>query len=173
MCLPPSPNRVSPSHFFPLPKVIFLRQQELFLLFPWAKPHRSLLLCCSHAPPCCSQLCPLMMLIAWNLRTRIILRFCRSPKYLPWKCQSVMSDSQPHGCSLPGSSVHGILQARTLGSNLGLLHGRQIPYRLSHREALISGIVESKWTLIHVPLAVRAVPLRSHLPLLPDSLECT
>ena len=114
MCLPPSPNRVSPSHFFPLPKVIFLRQQELFLLFPWAKPHRSLLLCCSHAPPCCSQLCPLMMLIAWNLRTRIILRFCRSPKYLPWKCQSVMSDSQPHGCSLPGSSVHGILQARTL-----------------------------------------------------------
>ena len=114
MCLPPSPNRVSPSHFFPLPKVIFLRQQELFLLFPWAKPHRSLLLCCSHAPACCSQLCPLMMLIAWNLRTRIILRFCRSPKYLPWKCQSVMSDSQPHGCSLPGSSVHGILQARTL-----------------------------------------------------------
>ena len=114
MCLPPSPNRISPSHFFPLPKVIFLRQQELFLLFPWAKPHRSLLLCCSHAPPCCSQLCPLMMLIAWNLRTCIILRFCRSPKYLPWKCQSVMSDSQPHGCSLPGSSVHGILQARTL-----------------------------------------------------------
>ena len=74
-----------------------------------------------------------------------------------------------------GVSSHSLLQGifPTRGSNLGLLHGRQIPYRLSHREALISGIVESKWTLIHVPLAVRAVPLRSHLPLLPDSLECT
>ena len=51
-------------------------------------------------------------------------------------------------CSLPGSSVHGILQARILtvgcysflqrifltqGLNLGLLHCRQILYHLSHQ----------------------------------------
>ena len=49
-------------------------------------------------------------------------------------------------CSLPGSSVHGILQAGILewvaipcsrvptqGLNSGLLHCRQIPYHLSHR----------------------------------------
>ena len=51
-------------------------------------------------------------------------------------------------CSLPGSSVHGILQANlhewvaipfsrgffpTQGSNLGLLHSRQILYHLSHQ----------------------------------------
>ena len=49
-------------------------------------------------------------------------------------------------CSLPGSSVHGILQGRILecsrpplkgiflteGLNLGLLHCRQILYHLSH-----------------------------------------
>ena len=54
-------------------------------------------------------------------------------------------------CSLPGSSVHGILQARILewvshfllqgifltqGSNLGLLHCRWILYHLVSREAL-------------------------------------
>ena len=47
--------------------------------------------------------------------------------------------------SLPGSSVHGILQAKMLervshsflqGSNLGLLHCRQILYHLSHEGAL-------------------------------------
>ena len=48
---------------------------------------------------------------------------------------------RPHG-PLPGFSVHGILQARNLervvillpteGSNLGLLHHRQILYCLSH-----------------------------------------
>ena len=51
-------------------------------------------------------------------------------------------------CSPPGSSVHGILQARILGvgyhsllqgifptqgSNLGLLHCKQILYHLSHQ----------------------------------------
>ena len=53
----------------------------------------------------------------------------------------------PMGCSPPGSSVHGILQATimeschallqgiflTQGSNLGLLHCRQILYHLSHQ----------------------------------------
>ena len=54
-------------------------------------------------------------------------------------------------CSLPGSSVHGILQARILewlvshsllqgifptqGLNLGLLHCRWILYHLSHQES--------------------------------------
>ena len=60
---------------------------------------------------------------------------------------SVMSNSlRPHGLySLPGSSIHGILQERILdwvaipfcfptqGSNSGLLHCRQIIYCLSHR----------------------------------------
>ena len=56
----------------------------------------------------------------------------------------------PTDCSPPGSSLHGILQARTLewvampslqrifqtqGSDPGLLHCRQILYHLSHREA--------------------------------------
>jgi len=54
----------------------------------------------------------------------------------------------PMGCSLPGFSVHGILQVRILewvaihfargifqtqGSNLGLPHCRQILYCLSHQ----------------------------------------
>ena len=54
-------------------------------------------------------------------------------------------------CSLPGSSVHGILQARILewvachsllqgifltqGLNLGLLHCKQILYHLSHQRS--------------------------------------
>ena len=66
-------------------------------------------------------------------------------KYWKWKWScSVMSDSLD--CSLPGSSVHGIFQARILewvsiffsrrssltqGSNLGLLHCRQTLYCLS------------------------------------------
>ena len=55
-------------------------------------------------------------------------------------------------CSLPGSSVHGIFQERILewiaipfsrgssqprGSNLGLLHCRQILYHVSYREVHI------------------------------------
>ena len=53
----------------------------------------------------------------------------------------------PMDCSPPGSSVHGILQARILElvavlfssgsfqsrSNLGLLHYRQVLYQLSHQ----------------------------------------
>ena len=54
----------------------------------------------------------------------------------------------PMDCNLPGSSVHVILQARILeciatplicpcqGSNLGLLHCRQILYHLTHQEAI-------------------------------------
>ena len=65
-----------------------------------------------------------------------------------WFSRQVMSDScDPMDCSLLGSSVHGILQARILelsccallqgifltqGWNLGLLHCRQMIYRLSY-----------------------------------------
>ena len=57
-------------------------------------------------------------------------------------------------CSLPGSSVHGILQARagcssllqgtfpTQGSNLGLMHCRQILYHLSHQGSPYSHLGE-------------------------------
>ena len=67
--------------------------------------------------------------------------------------QSGPTVCDPVGCSLPGSSVHGILQAEILewvvipfsrdlpapGSDPGLLHCRQMLYRLSHQEA--EGIV--------------------------------
>ena len=61
---------------------------------------------------------------------------------------SVMSDCEPMDCSPPGSSVHGILQARILecshsllqriptqGANLGLPHCRQILYHRTTWEA--------------------------------------
>ena len=61
-----------------------------------------------------------------------------------------MTLCNPMDCSLPGSSVHGISQARTLewdchsllqgifptqGSNLGVLHCRQILYHLRHQKS--------------------------------------
>ena len=63
--------------------------------------------------------------------------------------RSAVSHSlQPYGLWPPGSSVHGILQARILEwgampwgiiptqeSNPGLLHCRQIPYHLSQQES--------------------------------------
>ena len=64
--------------------------------------------------------------------------------------QSCLTLCDPMDCSLLASSVPRILQARILewvpipflqgifqtqGSNAGLLHCRQILYRLSHREA--------------------------------------
>ena len=64
--------------------------------------------------------------------------------------QSCPTLCDPMDCSLPGSSVRGILQARVLewgchfllqeifptqGSNLGLLHCRQTLYHLSHQES--------------------------------------
>ena len=56
--------------------------------------------------------------------------------------QSCLTLCEPMDCSLLGYSIHGILQGRTLEwfdipfsqrLNPGLLHGRQIRYRLSHR----------------------------------------
>ena len=63
--------------------------------------------------------------------------------------QSCLTLCDPMDCSLPGSSVHGILQARILervaipfsrylpepGIKPGLLHCRQILCRLSHQES--------------------------------------
>ena len=63
--------------------------------------------------------------------------------------QSCPDLCDPMDCSLPSSSVHGILQARILewvavpfsggifptqGLNLGLLYRRRIIYRVSHQE---------------------------------------
>ena len=76
--------------------------------------------------------------------------FKKLTNYSPFSlfAQSCLTLRDPMGCSLPGSSVHGILQARILewvaipfsggifptqGWNLCLLYCRQIPYRLSHQ----------------------------------------
>ena len=85
--------------------------------------------------------------------------------------QSYPTLFDPMDCSPPGSSAHGILQARivewvaipfsgifpTQGPNLGVLHCRQILYSLSHWEA---------------PSQSRGLPKRGHLsnhPLSPAS----
>ena len=66
--------------------------------------------------------------------------------------QSCLTLCNPVDCSLPGSFVHGILQARiqewiaisfsrgsspTQGSNPGLLHCRQMLYPLSHHDCTV------------------------------------
>ena len=90
------------------------------------------------SPGICANLCALLVHQATEC----------SPMAL--SAGSVMSDSlcDPMDCSPPGSSVHGISQAGRLewdchslllgifptqGSNLGLLHCRQIVYHLSHQ----------------------------------------
>ena len=79
---------------------------------------------------------------------------CESQSLNYWKVQVVSDSLQPMDCSLPGSSVHGILQARILewvaipfsrgsshprgqiqGSNPGLPHCRQILYHVSHQRS--------------------------------------
>ena len=75
---------------------------------------------------------------------------------LPQSCPTLYD---PMDCSPPGSSVHGILQARILewvaisfsrgifvtqGAKSGLLHCRQILYRLSHQGSLGLGILQLK-----------------------------
>ena len=88
----------------------------------------------------------------------------------------------PRDCSLPGSSVHGFLQARILewvaisfskrsptqGMNLGLLHCRQILYRLTHQGSPFQFTPlpnwakdESLWTKSSCP-ALSLFPLQSH-----------
>ena len=76
---------------------------------------------------------------------------------------SVMTDSlQSHDCRLPGTSVHGILQARILewvailqglfltqGLNASLSHYRQILYHMSHKETNWKHYVNRPGFLIH------------------------
>ena len=84
--------------------------------------------------------------------------------------QSFLILCNPMDCSLPGSSVHGISQARILewvaipfiqgifltqGSNLGLLHCRQILYQLSHK-----GRAKSE-TMQEGPIGAYSVALRA------------
>ena len=76
--------------------------------------------------------------------------------------RSVMSDCCPMDCSLPGFSVHGILQASILewvnhshlqgifptqASNPDL-HCRQILYHLSHLESPKVSVARSVWTFL-------------------------
>ena len=85
------------------------------------------------------------------------LLYCQpAPREVSGTCMcvshSVMLFCDPMDCSPPGSPVHGILQAGMLewvnhfllqrifltqGSNLGLVHCRQILYQLSHQRRLI------------------------------------
>ena len=80
-----------------------------------------------------------------------------SPRFQAWpiidaQLCPTLSDSM--NCSLPGSSVHGIFQARILervaisfsrgifptqGSKPGLLHCRQTPYWLSQEGSMMQG----------------------------------
>ena len=87
----------------------------------------------------------------WGCRGKT--RFTLVIPHSPWKWKSlshVWLFSTPMDCSLPGSSVQGILQARILrfaspwdlpnpgifptqGSNLGLPHCRWVLYHVSHQ----------------------------------------
>ena len=90
-------------------------------------------------------------LLHWR-QTLYCLSYQGSPANVPQSesevAQLCPTLCDPMDCSLPGSSVHGIFQARVLewvaisfsrvifptqGSNPGLLHRRQMLYRLSHQ----------------------------------------
>ena len=80
----------------------------------------------------------------------LLLNHWGSPYVCVLVTQSCPTLCDPMTCSPPGSSVHGILQARILewvaipfsgifltqGLNLSFLHYRQILYHLSHRGSL-------------------------------------
>ena len=80
--------------------------------------------------------------------------------------QSCLTLCDPVDCSLPGSSLHGILHARILkwvaisfsrgifpsqGSNLDLLHCRQILYQLRYQGSSIESVVPSKHLILCCP----------------------
>ena len=80
--------------------------------------------------------------------------------------QSCLTLCDPVDCSLPGSSLHGILHARILkwvaisfsrgifpsqGSNLDLLHCRQILYQLSYQGSSIESVMPSKHLILCCP----------------------
>ena len=77
------------------------------------------------------------------------------------------SSCDPMDCSPPGSSVHGILQARILEcvaipfsrgssltqeSNPGLLHCRKILYQVSYEGR--GGYLQSNWISIFIPISI-------------------
>ena len=80
--------------------------------------------------------------------------------------QSGLTLCDPMDCSLPGPSVHGILQASntgvdchallqgifpTQGSNLRLLHCRQILNHIATREALLN-VMRLSLFMLHSPI---------------------
>ena len=93
-------------------------------------------------------------------RLGVVQRFCNVKWVSEWS-RSVMSDSlRPLNCSLPGSSIRGIFQARILewvaisfsrgvfltqGLNPGLQHWRQMLYRLSHQRNLEKAVYGTNW----------------------------
>ena len=111
----------------------------------------------------CFSVCTALSRDLWPLETASLLsRAVRLmlPSFLPSQASLAktaaaaeslrlcLTRCNPFDCSPPGSSVHGILQARvtgvgchsllqgpflTQGSNLGLLHCRQILYHLNHQ----------------------------------------
>ena len=90
------------------------------------------------------------------------------PLHVCMRAQSCPALCNPTNCRPPGSSVHGILQARRLewvaiplsrgssltqGSSPGILHCRQILYHLSHYmlACMLSGVwlFVTPWTVAH------------------------
>ena len=101
------------------------------------------------------RLQPIRFHIPWDFpgkNTRVgchLLLQCMKVKRVKVKsCQTICNTMD---CSLPGSSVHGIFQARKLdvllqgifltqGSNLGLLHCRQMCYRLNYWDNYLTSL---------------------------------
>ena len=93
------------------------------------------------------------------IRQNISVILANSLKIKKDSTKSCLTLCDPMDCSLPGSSVHGILQARmgchfllqsislTQESNPGLQHCRQILYQLSY-----TGSPTLTYTLIHLRL---------------------
>ena len=101
---------------------------------------------CGHSQACKRWLCPPYTLVSLSLA-----QGCTHVPVFPVcvcvSCSFVSDPLRPTDCSPPGSSAHGILQARILervailfprprGLNLALLHCRQIPYCVSRADSV-------------------------------------
>ena len=90
--------------------------------------------------------------VLWKLPGIICIKRLKVRYVLVIQLSPTLCD--PMDCSLPGSSVHGISQVRTLewvaisfnfltqGLNLGVLHCRQIPYHLSHQGSVLNKFID-------------------------------
>ena len=113
------------------------------------------------------------------MKTRFKLEKCVS-------CSVMSNFLQPMNCSLPGSSAHGILQARitgvgfyfflqgtfpTQGLNPGLPHCRRILYHLSHHESPreVREEIDEKNVLIFAAYSKITWDFSQYLSLLPTS----